>query len=327
MRNPARAARILKMLQHGKAVTRGEFMDRLEISAATFKRDLEFLRNEQNAPIEWSVEPRGYLLLSGNGSEAAREVIPGTWFDRGELLALIAIQHILDQIEPRLLQDALLPLRKRTAAMLDGSGAAGEPLQQALNRIKVLPMQRRAVDDTLFQRVVSAVVARKQIAVESRDRHTSACTQRTLSPQRIVCYRDNWYLDAWCHLREALRTFSLDTLSNAHVSHHSATEMDTTTLDEHFAGSYGIFSGAATHTATLRFASHVAGWIAHERWHPLQTLSTLPSGEIELTLPYGNATELVRDILKWGPDVEVIAPNTLRAQVGDAAKATAAQYF
>ena len=61
---------------------------------------------------------------------------------------------------------------------------------------------------------------------------------------------------------------------------------------------------------------------------PLYTgVTTLTNGEMELTLPYANATELVRDILKWGPDVEVIAPSTLREQVGDTARATADRYL
>lgn len=71
----------------------------------------------------------------------------------------------------------------------------------------------------------------------------------------------------------------------------------------------------------------VAGRIKREQWHPLQTVTTLTNGEIELTVSYGNATELVRDILKWGPDVEVVAPLTLREQVGDTARATAELYF
>ena len=78
MRNPARAARILKILERGKFVTRAEFMDRLEVSAATYKRDLQFLRDEQNAPIHWSAEHRGYTLTSDPKNIAAREVIPGT---------------------------------------------------------------------------------------------------------------------------------------------------------------------------------------------------------------------------------------------------------
>ena len=327
MQNPSRAARILKMLAHGNAVTKADFMDRLEISQATLKRDLQFLRDEQNAPIQWSAQHRGYVLTQGNGKFGARELIPGTWFDRSELLSLIAIQQILDQIEPRLLQDVLHPLRKRTASMLNGSGVEGESLHQALARIKLLPMQRRAVDDALFQRIVSALVTRKQIAVESNNRQSREHIQRTLSPQRIVCYRDNWYLDAWCHLREALRTFSLDTLSNAHATKQPAKDIDAVTLDQHFAGSYGIFAGVATQHAVLRFSPRVAGWTEHEQWHPQQTITTLASGEIELTVPYANATELVRDVLKWGADVEVIAPVTLRKQVADTARATVNRYL
>ena len=315
------------MLQSGRPITRPEFLERLETSPATFKRDVEYLRREQNAPIVWSAAQRAYTLAVPTGTDARRESIPGTWFDREELLGLIAIQQILGQIEPRFLRDVLHPLRERTAAILLGSGLAGDQLQQALTRIKVLPMQRRAVDDVLFERIVAALVDRKQITVESMQRQTREPTRRTLSPQRIVSYRDNWYLDAWCHLRQALRTFSLDTLRDTHVSADTATEIDATTLDQHFRGSYGIFAGAATQHAVLRFSSRVAGWIEREQWHPEQTIAQLASGEIELTLPYGNATELVRDILKWGPDVEVIAPAPLREQVGDTARATAALYF
>ena len=315
------------MLERGKPVTRAAFMDRLEISAATFKRDLQFLRDEQNAPIGWSAEHRAYTLTSGIGYIANREVIPGTWFDRGELLSLIAIQQILDQIEPRLLRDVLHPIRTRTAALLTASGVAGERVQTALARIKVLPMQRRPVDDALFEKIVSALVTRKQFSVESTDRQTRERTPRTLSPQRIVSYRDNWYLDAWCHLRDALRTFSLDTLSNAHLSKQVAIDIDAPALDRHFTGSYGIFAGTATQHAVLSFSPRVGGWIATEQWHPQQTITTLSSGEVELMVPYANATELVRDILKWGPDVEVIAPETLRKQVQDAARATLNRYL
>ena len=322
-----RVSRILKMLARGKPVAREEFLTRLEISAATFKRDIAYIRNRMNRVVTWSQEHRAYVIDAWAGDDTLRESISGTQFDRSELLALIAIQQILEQIEPRLLQDVLHPLRKRTASMLNGSGVEGERLQQALARIKVLPMQRRAVDEALFERIVSALVTRKQIAVESTHRQTRERIQRTLSPQRIVSYRDNWYLDAWCHLRQALRTFSLDTLSNAHVSDHTAKDIDATTLDQHFAGSYGIFAGAATQHAVLRFSARVVGWIEHEQWHPQQTITTLASGAIELTLPYANATELVRDILKWGPDVEVVAPATLREQVRDTALATMERYF
>lgn len=111
------------------------------------------------------------------------------------------------------------------------------------------------------------------------------------------------------------------------MSDDTAEDIDAATLDQHFAGSYGIFAGAATQHAVLRFSSRVAGWIEREQWHPEQATAQLASGEIELTVPYANATELVRDTLKWGPDVEVIAPVSLREQVARAARATADRYL
>ena len=116
-------------------------------------------------------------------------MIAGTWFDRSELLSLIAIQQILDQIEPRLLQDVLHPIRKRTAELRAASGVAGEQVQTALARIKVLPMQRRPVDGVQFERIVSALVTRKQLAVESTNRQTRDLTLRMLLPRRIARLR------------------------------------------------------------------------------------------------------------------------------------------
>jgi len=65
----------------------------------------------------------------------------------------------------------------------------------------------------------------------------------------------------------------------------------------------------------LRFNAERARWVAREQWHPQQQSRWLDDGSFELTLPYGNPTELIMDILRFGPDVEVIAPPALRQQV------------
>jgi predicted DNA-binding transcriptional regulator YafY len=87
------------------------------------------------------------------------------------------------------------------------------------------------------------------------------------------------------------------------------------TLDEHFATAYGIFSGKANKTAVLRFSPERARWIADERWHPDQVGQFLMDGRYELRFPYRDSRELVMDILRHGPDVEVVAPEALRVDV------------
>jgi predicted DNA-binding transcriptional regulator YafY len=138
---------------------------------------------------------------------------------------------------------------------------------------------------------------------------------REISPQRLVHYRDNWYLDAWCHLRRDLRTFALDNIQRARLLSAQAKEIDSGTLDAHYSSSYGIFSGAATQTAVLRFSAQRARWVSKEQWHSQQHSRWLDDGRYELRIPYQNPTELVMDLLRHGSEVEVVAPAELRESV------------
>jgi len=97
-------------------------------------------------------------------------------------------------------------------------------------------------------------------------------------------------------------------------------------LDRYYSGLFGIFSGPATQTAVLRFTAQRAGWVASEQWHPEQQGSWLDDGSYQLSLPYGDSRELVLDILRYGPDVEVMAPAELRREVRDRLTVALKQY-
>jgi predicted DNA-binding transcriptional regulator YafY len=105
-----------------------------------------------------------------------------------------------------------------------------------------------------------------------------------------------------------------------------AQEVPEDELDAHYAGAYGIFAGPADHTAVLRFAPQRARWVSRERWHPGQEGRFLPDGAYELRVPYHDPRELVMDILRHGPDVEVVEPPGLRAEVARLARETAERY-
>ena len=317
------------MLANGRVMTRQHYFDAFGTTLSTFKRDLALLRDQIEAPVVWDPKAAGYRLDAMQASGEARGELPGMWFSERELLSLISVEELLQQIEPRLFKEALEPLRQKLDSLLANAAdreKSKSDITQPLARIKVLPMHRRAVDDAKFAAVAAALLTRHQLQAVSIHRQTKQPTTRELSPQRLVSYRDNWYLDAWCHLRKALRTFSLDTLEEVRVTHDTAEDISADDLDKHFASSYGIFAGKAQHQAVLRFSPKVAGWIEREQWHPEQTARTLANGGIELTVPYGVATELIRDILRWGADVEVIAPDALREKVKAQVMATVKIY-
>lgn len=182
-------------------------------------------------------------------------------------------------------------------------------------RVRILPTAARQTDLKHFQKVAGAMIERKQLHILYHGRTRDATTERVVSPQRLVYYRDNWYLDAWCHLREGLRSFSVDRIHPVGALSKSALELDEDTLDQHYADAYGIFAGPAENTAHLRFSSAAARWIADEHWHPRQEGQVLKDGRYELHVPYGDPTELIMEILKYGPDVEVLGPEALRQRV------------
>src|SRR3546814_18740715 len=89
--------------------------------------------------------------------------------------------------------------------------AAGRPWP--VERVRVISHRTRRMDEHAFRTVCSAVLSRKRLSFEYRARSTDEKTRRPVSPQRLIYYRDNWYLDAWDEEKEALRRFSVDRLS------------------------------------------------------------------------------------------------------------------
>jgi len=158
-------------------------------------------------------------------------------------------------------------------------------------------------------------LSRRRLRIDHFRRAANETLSRDVSPQRLVFYRDNWYLDAWCHLRQGLRTFSVDAIGNAVVLGKRAREIKDETLDEHLGAGFGIFSGRAAHTAVLRFSPLRARWVSREVWHSDQDGQYELDGAYVLKVPYSDPRELLMDILKYGADVQVLAPAVLREQV------------
>lgn len=279
----------------------------LECSRATVIRTISAMRTFLNAPIEYDRERNGYHYASGGASEPWE--LPGLWFSAAELQALLALEHLLADLSPGLLAEELSPFRERIEALLRRQDLGTGELYR---RLRMLGMGRRAVNQVLFRAVTMALSERRQLQLGYRSRSRDQATERVVSPQRLVHYRDNWYLDAWCHMRDGLRIFALDRMLTAEVKEEAARELADAELDANLARSYGIFQGVPRATAVLRFSPRMARWVADETWHPEQRGQWLLDGRYELEFPYADPTELIRDILRYGVDVEVIKPKPLR---------------
>ncbi|MBI2969406.1 MAG: YafY family transcriptional regulator [Gammaproteobacteria bacterium] len=301
-------------------ISRRELESRLECSRATVRRLIEEARDFLGAPIVYDREYNGYRYDQADGQLYE---LPGLWLNSSELFALLVSEKLLAEVQPGLLAPALAPLRERIVAILRHR-RLGHPEME--RRIRILQMAARSTNLEHFQQIATALLDRRKLHIFYHGRSRDQSTERDVSPQRLVYYRDNWYLDAWCHLRKGLRSFSLDRMQPRYIHDAPAREVPEEALETYFTSAYGIFSGPADKTAILRFSSQAAKWVADEHWHSKQTGVMLKSGEYELRVPYGNPTELIRDILKYGDEVEVVAPAELRRAVAKKLRAAADRY-
>ncbi len=316
--------KIDQMLRNRGVVSVHDFLAVLEVSPATFKRDLQYLRDRLHAPVTWDREKRGYRFTDPDPA-APRYQLPGLWFNDTEIHALLTMHHLLENLQPGLLGPHIEPLKQRIKALLERTDNSAE---EVMMRIRVLPLAARKVEPQCFQVISHALLRRCRLFIRHYNRVRNEETEREISPQRLVHYRDNWYLDAWDHGKNALRSFAVDTVRGARLIDKQTKNIAEKTLDAELSAGYGIFAGRKTQWAKLRFSPERARWVAQEQWHPKQkshfevqgrtnvagirTMGATEDGYYILEIPYSDDRELLMDILKHGPEVEVLSPKSLR---------------
>jgi len=306
--------------QRRTPISRHDLMERLECSQATLYRLVAELRDFLGAPLEQDPETRGFYY---DRSYAQPFELPGIWISPDELQALLTARQVLGNVQPGLLEGELASLQGRISALLRQKGVeTGE----GESRIHIQAVFGRAVPEHLFQDVLSALIKRRRLHIAYHGRGRDAVSERDVSPQRLTQYRNSWYLDAWCHAAQGLRSFALERVRELCLLDEAAEEVDADELAAHFDRSYGIFSGPAKHVAELRFSPEMSRWVADEQWHPDQQGEMDAEGSWTLRVPFSNPRELIMDILRYGPEVEVASPPSLREAVAESARATASIY-
>ena len=322
MGNTDRLYRIEMLIRNRKHISFDALMEELEVSRATLKRDLAYLRDRLGAPIEYDRFLGGYTF--GEELRGDKHELPGLWFNESELYALLMAHQLLSDLDENgVLNRHLQPMLDRIHGLL---GQDRKEAADLIKRVRILAPAKRPVPSQWFERVADALINRRRLNLRYLTRSRGQSSDRVVSPQRLVHYRATWYLDAYCHRVDGLRRFALDAIEEARVLEEKSREIGMRQVESAMDAGYGIYAGDRQQWATLLFDADAAQWISKEEWHPQQVGKFRPDGRYELRLPYVEETEIIMDVLRHGAHVEVLAPKELRARCREQLKAAQALY-
>lgn len=324
--------KIERLLRSRGCISFAALRDELGVSPATLKRDLQYLRDRLDAPIDYDRDANGYRFAAASvGADASHE-LPGLWFSEQEIHALLTMHQLLGGLDDDgVLSRHLQPMMDKLEGLLGrgGTGDGGDrESRELMRRVKVIGTARRRAPSRHFELLGSALMQRQRVWLRYFKRSDRTESEREVSPQRLVNYRSTWYLDAWCHASQGLRRFALDAMREARVLPARAKAVAVKELEAELDAGYGIYGGPGTKVswATLVFGADAAQWVEREEWHPQQKSRWLADGRYELQVPYSDPTELAMDILRHGDNVTVTGNKALVADIARRLKNAAARY-
>jgi predicted DNA-binding transcriptional regulator YafY len=313
MDQTGRLYKIDQLLRQHTVISFAALQAELKVSRATLKRDLDDLRTRLKLPIEWSRAAGGYRLASMVEPPTSTHELPGLWFSSTEIHALLTMRQLLLHLDTGGLIINPVPVAERLNALLTSNDPE---LQELRQRVRIVGLATDSATPRYFERIGLALVRRKRMALVYAS-SASAIVECEVSPQRLVHYRGNWHLEAWCHPQAELRSFSVDAITHARALPGSVLEVDEDKLDAEFGPRYGVYAKGRIRWARLQFSREKACSVANVQWHPLQQGRQQNDGTYLLRVPYMDPRELMDKILQYGAQCEVLGPASLRQALTD----------
>lgn len=307
-----------RMLRIHQAVQVGDFPNAttlartLEVVAKTVQRDIAFMRDRMDLPLEYHPQRNGYHYTGEVGG------FPSLQLTEGELFALCIAEKALEQYRGTNFEKPLLSaLRKMEQSLPDTISINLGELSQAISfRTRAEPILNLEIFDALAK----ATAQHRQLELDYRKIGLTEPETRVVDPYHLANINGEWFLFAFDHLRKDIRTFVPARIKAMRPTGKTFHRPQRFSLEKRLRDSFGVHSGEGCYKIVLRFTRQVADYIREKRWHDSQQLRNLKNGGVELKLKLSSLLEIERWVLSWGGNVVVVQPKELGASVRRAAQ-------
>jgi predicted DNA-binding transcriptional regulator YafY len=242
----------------------------------------------------------------------------------GELFGLVALRSLgasiggtigasIDEVAEKLVGSA----GRGTRARLE----AGSPVAFRLSEIHLDAKGERA-----FALLSSAERSSRSVRFAYRDKEAKSST-RTVDPYGFIISAGRVYCVAYDHNRRDMRTFAVDSVSHPEVVGRTFVRPTDFNIEAYAAASIsGVLHSEETTAARVRFAPRVAKAAAAAQVVADREIEYCDDGSVEIVYQVADVDELVRWVLGWGTQAEIIAPPTARTRIAHLVKEITAKY-
>jgi proteasome accessory factor B len=313
-----RMLRIHEELRRGAFTNCTKLADTLEVSRKTVVRDIAFMRDRLELPIEFDARINAYRYTHPVSA------FPTVQVSEGELLALLVARKALEQYRGTPFHRQLeVSFEKLTGGLKDRiSFSPADELQSVSFRNAGLGK----ADLAIFNALSAATLRQQEVEFDYRKPGEASAGRRRVQPYHLAHRENLWYLIGYDSERAALRTFALPRISAPSVLKTQFVRPVDFSAERFFASALGVLGGEQDYRFVIRFSATVADRVREREWHESQELRDLPDGRLELRLRLGALPEIERWVLTWGSDAEVMQPKELRARLRATAAALLERY-
>jgi len=306
-----RMLRVHQLIQAGSFPNATTLAREIEVSTKTIQRDVEFMRDRLNLPLEFDRAHNGYCY---NGEVSS---FPTMQITEGEIFALVVAEKALQQYRGTSFEKPLLSaIRKMEQALPDTISLNLADIEQTISfRTRAEPILNLEIFDVLAK----AVAQRQQLELFYR-KPGLAAEKRLVDAYHLANINGEWYLFAYDHARKDLRTFVPARIQSVKPTGEIFERTQKFSLEKRLRDSFGVHSGEGEFDVVIRFNARAADYIREKKWHPSQTLRDLKDGGAELKMKLSSLAEVARWVLSWGGDATVLKPHELAESVRKAAQ-------
>ncbi|MCI7565941.1 MAG: WYL domain-containing transcriptional regulator [Treponema sp.] len=279
-------------------------MKAFECSRSTIMRDLDFLKDRYNMPIEYDEDKRGYYYTDPTF------VVKSVMLSEGELLTVSTLLPLMEQYKNTPLESTFKSIMTKMIEMMPNKVEVDSAF--SAQNVQFIKDHLPKIDEEIFNNVFKAIRANKTIEFAYRSISKQDYSYRFFDPYKVLCQKGNWYIIGWCHSHKDFIVYSLSRMKDLKITGESFQIKQDFDLNKHIDPEFGIWQNEQeAKKIELLFSKDINTYILERTWHVNQECRQNDDGSVYLSYMTNQMQETFYWILSLGSKVKVLNPPEL----------------